>query len=348
MEALGVHLRRQRRRLGLSLDDVRRLTGISKPYLSLVETGKTRSPPSDEKLRKLEEVLRFPAGSLVARAHWAKTPEDVRAAVGRLLGAARVGGAPACDGPERPAASGGSDVAGVNGPSGGTSPSTAGSGGTGAAWASLDELYRSGALAAWVDARAGNVEPAAWELVPLINRVSAGYPRDFTDLGYPARVADSDVPAPASGERDRFAARVCGESMLPAYADGDVVVFSPQAPVESGTDCFVRLEDGQTTFKRVFFEQDAAGEAVVRLQPLNPRFAPTVVPASQVAGVYRAVWLSRAVGAAMPGDVAKAEAARADPARADAPATRTHGSRERRTGRSRIGGGAAGEEAGRR
>ncbi|MFN4242279.1 MAG: LexA family transcriptional regulator [Tepidisphaerales bacterium] len=348
MESLGAHLRRQRRRLGLSLDDVRRLTGISKPYLSLVETGKTRSPPSDEKLRKLEEVLRFPPGSLLARAHWAKTPADVRAAVGRLLGVVGVGGACAGGDPSRPAA-GGTDVACGN-RSSGARALPAGSGGTAAAWASLDELYRSGALAAWVESRAGNVEPAAWERVPLINRVSAGYPQDFTDLGYPARVADSDVPAPASGERDRFAARVCGESMLPAYADGDVVVFSPQAAVESGADCFVRLEDGQTTFKRVFFEQDAKGEAVVRLQPLNPRFAPTVVPASQVAGVYRAVWLSRAVGAAVPGDVAKADAARAGSARADAPAPRAHGSRETRTGRSRTGGGggAAGEEAGRR
>lgn len=262
MEPLGVQLRRQRRRLGLSLDDMRKLTGISKPYLSLVETGKTKSPPSDEKLRKLELALKFPEGSLVARAHLAKTPADVRRVIGRLL--TREGGA---------------EGGGVRGDPG-----------------NLDEAYWSGALAAMVEARVGNVEVVGWEGVPVVNRVSAGYPQDFTDLGYPARVADEYVPSPVTGDRDRFAARVYGESMLPAYRDGDVVVFSPAAEPASGTDCFVRLEDGRTTFKRVFFEKDAAGRDVVRLQPLNERFEAKVVAAERVAGVYRAVWVSRAVG----------------------------------------------------
>ena len=45
---------RQRRRLGFTLDDLAGRTGISKPYLSLIETGRVPNPPSDEKLRRLE------------------------------------------------------------------------------------------------------------------------------------------------------------------------------------------------------------------------------------------------------------------------------------------------------
>ncbi|MBC7821129.1 MAG: helix-turn-helix domain-containing protein, partial [Planctomycetaceae bacterium] len=48
MEALGPKLRRQRRRLGLTLDDLAAKAGISKPYLSLIETGRVVNPPSDE------------------------------------------------------------------------------------------------------------------------------------------------------------------------------------------------------------------------------------------------------------------------------------------------------------
>ena len=53
MDTLGTKLRRQRRRLGLTLDELAGRTSISKPYLSLIETGRVPNPPSDEKLRRL-------------------------------------------------------------------------------------------------------------------------------------------------------------------------------------------------------------------------------------------------------------------------------------------------------
>ena len=57
MEALGEKLRRQRRRLGLTLDELAVRSTISKPYLSLIETGRVPNPPSDEKLQRLEQTL---------------------------------------------------------------------------------------------------------------------------------------------------------------------------------------------------------------------------------------------------------------------------------------------------
>lgn len=294
MEPLGTQLRRQRRRLGLSLDDVTKLTGISKPYLSLVETNKTKSPPSDGKLRKLEETLKFPEGALLVRAHLARTPEDVRGMIQSLLGRTSSPGT-------KPSSS--ATDPGATALTGGASGRTSGSFGV-----SLDDAYLSGALQAIVEERAGNAEFVGMVSVPIINKVSAGYPRDFTDMGYPARVADEYVPAPAapvshaangsgdSPDRDRFAARVHGDSMSPDYRPGDVVVFSAAAEPRSGDDCFVRLEDGRTTFKRAYFEKDAAGRDVVRLEPLNKRYDPRILLADRVAGVYRAVWVSRAIG----------------------------------------------------
>ena len=52
--------------------------------------------------------------------------------------------------------------------------------------------------------------------VPLINKVAAGYPTGFTDLGYPARVGDDVVVVPGytglhgGNDPDAFAATVCG------------------------------------------------------------------------------------------------------------------------------------------
>src|SRR5438105_15064826 len=85
MEAIGPKLRRQRRRLGLTLDELAGRTGISKPYLSLIETGRVPNPPSDEKLRRLEQTLGFTPGELLTQAHLHRTPRDVRAVLTRLL-----------------------------------------------------------------------------------------------------------------------------------------------------------------------------------------------------------------------------------------------------------------------
>src|SRR5437762_4237575 len=85
MEALGPKIRRQRRRLGLTLDELAGRTSISKPYLSLIETGRVPNPPSDEKLRRLEQTLGFTAGELLTQAHLQRTPHDVRAVLSRLM-----------------------------------------------------------------------------------------------------------------------------------------------------------------------------------------------------------------------------------------------------------------------
>src|SRR5207247_4151282 len=85
MEALGPKLRRQRRRLGLTLDELAGRTGISKPYLSLIETGRVPNPPSDEKLRRLEQTLGFTPGELITQAHLHRTPRDVRVVLQRLM-----------------------------------------------------------------------------------------------------------------------------------------------------------------------------------------------------------------------------------------------------------------------
>ena len=275
MEPLGTKLRRQRRRLGLTLDELAGRTGISKPYLSLIETGRVPNPPSDEKLRKLEQTLGFTAGELLTQAHLQRTPRDVRAMLQKLLEGAKndnVNG----EGAHR----NDSDKIGNRQPATGNASEPV----------NLDDAYLSGVLQEMVDRSSGNVETIATNAVPVINRVSAGYPKDFTDLSYPRGVADEYVGCPDVADKDAFAARVAGDSMTPKYAEGDIVIFSPASGVRSGDDCFVRFDDGHTTFKRVFFESDDRGTSVVRLQPRNERYRPQTIAAEQVSGLYKAVY----------------------------------------------------------
>jgi transcriptional regulator with XRE-family HTH domain len=264
METLGPKIRKQRRRLGLTLDELSGRTGISKPYLSLIETGRVPNPPSDQKLRRLEQTLAFNSGELITYAHLQRTPRDVREMLGQLLSRDK----PSGDQPANLQTESAPDAA-----------------------VKLDAAYLCGALAELLDHSGGNVERVAANAVPVINRSSADYPTDFTDLGYPLRVADQYVGCPGVTDKEAFAARVCGDCMTPKYSQGDIVVFSPALPPRNGDDCFIRFCDGQSAFKGIFFESDGADRAPsIRLQPRNERYRPTVVRCEKVSGLYRAVF----------------------------------------------------------
>ena len=275
----GEEVRRARQRRGMTLDGLSQATGMAKSYLSQIETGYA-PPPRDEKIRKIAEALGLDAPALLLRAHLSELPPDDKERMARMFDAteevirtlvAAQAGAPAGlpqDGePTQEERDAGLD---------------------------LDALHRSGLLrhlAAWGEARPED-RASGLRAIPIINKVAAGYPQDFTDLEYPVGIADEYISVPAEmSDPNAFAVRVVGDSMEPKYHEGDVVVFMPSVPVESGDDCFVRFAvtgspvDGESTFKRVFFDPDGR----IRLQPVNERHAPTLVKPSQIAGIFRAV-----------------------------------------------------------
>ena len=284
MHTLGEQLHERRLKLGLTLEDLAKAVGSTKSYLSMIENHRVANPPSTALLRALEAALQVTDGSLQRTGDWERAPAGVRDEVQRLSDDAKRGRALA-----RFIRDSARSKEGIG--------------------KDLDGLYQSGQLRKMIDNALGTIEGATaphnetvaiehddqtsyqvaqMPRVPLINKVAAGYPCGFTDLDYPARAADDYVSCPGLDDPDAFAAVVNGESMLPEYREGDIVVFSPAADVTDGCDCFVRLEpDHETTFKRVYFDEDGA---LVRLQPLNPKFAPAVHPREQVAGLYRAVW----------------------------------------------------------
>jgi len=279
IESLGPKLRKQRRRLGLTLDELAVKTGISKPYLSLIETSRVPNPPSDEKLRRLEQALGFASGELLTQAHLHRTPRDVRAVLQKLIKQGSGHGSGLGTRDSGLGSNGGSNLH-PNPESRIPSPESI----------DLDDAYLSGILHELADKNSTNVEHIASGAVPVINRVSAGYPKDFTDLSYPKGMADDYVGCPGVDDKDAFAARVHGDSMSPKYKEGDIVIFSPAAAARNGDDCFIRFDHGGTTFKRVFYESSDKGESVIRLQPRNEKYRPQIIPSEQITGIYRAVY----------------------------------------------------------
>jgi phage repressor protein C with HTH and peptisase S24 domain len=252
--SLGQIIRKKREQLNLTLDEVSNRAGFSKPYLSTIETGRVKNPPSDELLKKLERVLDFELGLLLHIAHLESLPSDIRQEYESAEAETKK-------------------------------------------WRQLiKNLMSAKDNKAQLDnlldrSRLGAEEKesppiVAGRLVPIINKLEAGYPADFDDLDYPVGVADDYVRCPDVHDPNAFAVRVVGDSMEPKFCEGDIVIFSPAAEVHSGDDCFIRFSmPHETAFKRVFFEQDNK----VRLQPRNEKYPPTIVEGSRINGLYRAV-----------------------------------------------------------
>lgn len=295
--ALGSSMRGHRRRLGLSLQQLAERVGCAKSYLSAIETGR-RGAPSEDLLARLEAALFVPTGDLVRLAAWGRVPGPLREQMFEEMSRARRSR---------------SEEAGKHAAArrlreilDGSGMATEDTGDAGPGVGSLDSVHRSGELRRLIDeldppegADSGLATGAIpIELpfeVPLINKVTAGYPAGFTDLGFPARVADDYVRCPDLHDPDAFAARVVGDSMEPDYREGDIVVFSPGRPLTDGDDCFARLaDDDESTFKRVYFETEGERERI-RLQPINSRYPPRVFDREEVAGLYRAVKVMREV-----------------------------------------------------
>ncbi len=251
--SIGQIIRQKREQLNLTLDEVSNRVGFSKPYLSTIETGKVKNPPGDELLTKLEKILKFEPGLLLHIAHIEGLPSDIRH---------EYESAEAENQKWRQIIKNLIDSK--------ADPSR------------LGELLSQSEL----DIEQGRSALAAGRLVPVINKVSAGYPGDFNDLDYPVGVADDYVRCPDLHDPNAFAVRVVGDSMEPKFSEGDIVIFSPAIEVHNGDDCFVRFTmPHETTFKRVFFEPDNK----IRLQPRNDKYPPTIIDGSRINGLYRAI-----------------------------------------------------------
>ncbi|MGH7247182.1 MAG: S24 family peptidase, partial [Pseudomonadota bacterium] len=120
-------------------------------------------------------------------------------------------------------------------------------------WPSTESIAK--ALAATgtpFDVFVGMIEPngrVAAPAVPLIGLAEAGAGGYFNDGGLPAGEEWDEIAFPAIHDAHAFALEISGQSMEPAYREGDVIVVSPAAPVRSGDRVMVKTRDGEVMAK---------------------------------------------------------------------------------------------------
>lgn len=127
--------------------------------------------------------------------------------------------------------------------------------------------------------------------IPLLGFAQAGAGGFFDDGGFPAGQGWDVVEFPASPDRKAgvYALEVQGESMMPAYRDGDVLIVEPGAQVRRGDRVVVKTRDGEVMAKILMRQTPRA----IELHSLNPEHPNRSLELSDVEWVARIIWASQ-------------------------------------------------------
>lgn len=125
--------------------------------------------------------------------------------------------------------------------------------------------------------------------VPLIGFAQAGSGGFFDDAGFPVGQGWEEVDLPAGAAEGSYALQVQGDSMLPLYRDGDILIVQPSARVQKGDRVVVKTGRGEVMAKILA----ASNAREISLVSLNPSHPDRTIPAGEVEWMARIVWASQ-------------------------------------------------------
>jgi phage repressor protein C with HTH and peptisase S24 domain len=131
--------------------------------------------------------------------------------------------------------------------------------------------------------------PARRPSVPLLGFAQAGAGGFFDDAGFPVGQGWEEIELPAGAGEGAYALQVQGDSMLPLYRDGDVLIVEPGARVRKGDRVVVKITSGEVTAKVLAGRSAGA----IELVSLNPAHPDRTVSTAEIEWMARIVWASQ-------------------------------------------------------
>jgi phage repressor protein C with HTH and peptisase S24 domain len=125
--------------------------------------------------------------------------------------------------------------------------------------------------------------------VPLLGFAQAGAGGFFDDGGFPTGQGWDEVDFPGLADDGAYALEVSGDSMMPLYRDGDVIIVSPSARIRHGDRVVVKTTDGEVMAKVLKKKTPTAME----LSSLNTEHGERIVALRDVAWMARILWASQ-------------------------------------------------------
>jgi phage repressor protein C with HTH and peptisase S24 domain len=125
--------------------------------------------------------------------------------------------------------------------------------------------------------------------VPLIGFAEAGSGGYFDDGGFPVGKGWEETALPTVTDEHAYALEISGDSMKPAYRDGDVIIVSPAAPVRKGDRVVVKTKNDEVMVK----ELKRKTVKSVELKSLNAEHRDRTLQMADVVWIARIVWASQ-------------------------------------------------------
>ena len=125
--------------------------------------------------------------------------------------------------------------------------------------------------------------------VPLIGFAQAGAGGYFDDGGFPVGNGWEELAFPQVTDEHAYALEIAGDSMKPAYRDGDIIVVSPGAPVRRGDRVVVKTRSGEVMVK----ELRRKNSKNIELKSLNSEHRDRTLPMTDVLWIARIMWASQ-------------------------------------------------------
>jgi len=135
----------------------------------------------------------------------------------------------------------------------------------------------------------GRPLPTQSSTVPLIGFAQAGAGGFFDDAGFPAGQGWDLIELPAAAGEGSYALSVQGDSMLPLYRHGDMLVVQPNATVRKGDRVVVKTTSGEVMAKVL----ERRTPTTIELVSLNPDHPQRRLAADEVEWLARIVWASQ-------------------------------------------------------
>jgi phage repressor protein C with HTH and peptisase S24 domain len=125
--------------------------------------------------------------------------------------------------------------------------------------------------------------------VPLLGFAEAGTGGYFDDGGFPVGGGWDDVKFPESRDNNMYALEISGDSMMPLYRNGDVIIVSPNSETRRGDRVVLKTVEGEVMATILHKRSEQA----IELHSLNPDHDNLVFQMSDIAWIARILWASQ-------------------------------------------------------
>lgn len=135
-------------------------------------------------------------------------------------------------------------------------------------------------------ARAGAGKARRYPLVGLAKAGGGGF---FDDAGFPTSSGWTEVEGPDVGDDGAYALEITGDSMMPVFRPGDIVIVSPTSQVQRGDRVILKTVDEQVMAKELVRHT----KREIELKSVNEEHHDLVFRILEIMWMHRIVWASQ-------------------------------------------------------